>query len=317
MESYRQAEDLYWAGFGEAPKGAYRQYFETIRAAVRAASEAERLTPQDYADRLLRASEIGSEITWALIRSDDEKTRHQFWLPSSTNDALRTTKWTGPSPASPEDLAAAASKYLEAPWMQANLVDWYLINGLVFDAYARSFDAVASGKAFGRTPLSYALAGDLQKATVYGAGIAVAGFAARWVLPPLLMLGLYGFSFEKAIPWIAVPWAVYAAFRLVLAPFQLWQWHKRRQQAKQFQAILEGYASIYETVRSASFSPSRLRNQIRKLQGERTMLPPVVHSLVARLVQRDAHLFSKDAERRGSATEVTMLRADEALQLIS
>ena len=72
-----------------------------------------------------------------------------------------------------------------------DLVDWYLLNGLIFDTYARCFHALVSGELLGHIPLAYVLAGrNIEKTVWYKLGIGVAAFSLRWLLAPVIMLGL-------------------------------------------------------------------------------------------------------------------------------
>lgn len=302
LDEYQEAERSYWEHFGEPqPRARYREHFEAILKAVRAASEADGTSAVEYAQRLDQARDVGERITWALAPNNEEAVKDRFWLPSSVRDAVESSRWDGPSPVSIDDLASAASDYLAAPWMQTNLVDWYLLNGLIFDTHARCFHALASGELLGRIPLAYALAGgNIEKTAWYKVGFGVAAFSLRWLLAPAIMLGLYALDFNEAIPWIAVPWGLYACFRLLLLPLRLWNRHQQGVQARRFQADIDRLGSIYDTVRADTFSPSRLRDQIRTLEQERTILPPVVHSLVAQAVQRNPTLFSKHGQPRRS-----------------
>ena len=94
--------------------------------------------------------------------------------------------------------------------------------------------------------------------------------------------GFDALDFNEAIPWIAVPWGLYACFRLLLLPLRLWNRHQQGVQAKGFKADIDRLGSIYDTVRAD------------------TILPPVTHSLVAQAVQRNPTLFSKHGQPRRS-----------------
>ena len=223
LDEYRMVEDDFWERLNPSGDRDFRTsqlgtIFEHLLPKLRDASLAEGLTENDYHHRLRDAAKVIDDIASALCAFWKEPRRDLIWYkPALVNLNSKPDDWREASPVSTDSLDDATAKYLARPWMQSNGLDWYILNGYIFDETARMGDGIKSGRAVGITNWPYVLAdGDYEKTIYYGLMLTAAKFLGRWVLAPAAITALYYFDYETAALWVAIPYAIYIALHLSL-----------------------------------------------------------------------------------------------------
>ena len=295
-EQYMEAEKEYWPSIGD-PGAGHRQrnsLDEAVCHSVRRASLGENLPVSDYEGRLLAARATVDSVTNALAANVTDGNPEFFWSFPSMDDPSSRQEWGDRlSPVNAVELAHAAGTYLTRPWMQSNLLEWYLLNGFIFDALASVREEVFTGRAFGRINYAYLLGeGKLLKTMWFRIGLGIVAFVLRWVLVPAAVGWLFYEGLGWIIPWLVVPYGLYLLVYVASFPKR---WKQHRYETKvlsRSDEVAIGLVSAYATVAAKSFSPKRLLEQIRATEGNYTFLQPVVHSILERAIDRDASLFT-------------------------
>lgn len=297
QRTYEQVESDFWKKSGETQprqqKGSgIALVYQAAIDAARKASLADETPSNIYGDRLEKAKELLDDIRRALSSDSKEKAETGvFWqLPP----VLSVANLDGVvHPIDSERLARAAKTYLGLPWMQFNLLDWYLFNAFIFDALARLLEESLSGAAFGRVDWAYLLAdGHGVKTAGYRLVLECVKFAARWLLIPSFIVLLFYWKRAALVAWLAVPYSLYVAYRIVTLASR---WKAAREEAhrrKELGRKAELFCHAYTTANSEAFSPTRLLEQLKATEDCYTLLAPVTYALLQRAILRDSALFS-------------------------
>jgi len=193
----------------------------------------------------------------------------------------------------PGELERATAEYLKLPWMQLDLIDWYLLNAFVFDAIARLQDEALSGSVLGRINWSYILAeGRIHKLLLYRFGFGLLAFCVRWLLLPAAIVYLLYRGRNDLLPWIAAPYGVYVLYRLATLPARILRRRQEKSVLAGIDTTLKQMIAAYQTATARTFNPTRLQEQVRLAEGPATYFRPAVHSVLARIIERDASVFS-------------------------
>src|SRR3546814_15026731 len=77
----------------------------------------------------------------------------------------------------------AVIRYFERPWMQSNTLEWFILQGYLFDSMARLRRDAMNGSLFGMTNWAYIFSkANAESAVFWRAGLELTTFALRWLL---------------------------------------------------------------------------------------------------------------------------------------
>src|SRR3546814_16831656 len=77
----------------------------------------------------------------------------------------------------------AVIRYFERPWMQSNTLEWFILQGYLFDSMARLRRDAMNGSLFGMTNWAYIFSkANAESAVFWRAGLELTKFALRWLL---------------------------------------------------------------------------------------------------------------------------------------
>jgi hypothetical protein len=180
------------------------------------------------------------------------------------------------------------AEYLNRPWLQHNLIDASAINALLFEKLAYLSYQMRSGELTGIPNWGAVLGGgNLLAEMVLNLVLPPIRFFLRWLMLPLVAWALISFGYERpAIVTIAI-WSLYLLFRLIRTPAR---WRKRKA-ARETSDVADKYFHALSNAWVAScgpmINPSRLRELILIAEGCGTALPPILHTIIDRAIQRD------------------------------
>ena len=272
----------------------YRIVFKHLIPRIRQSVKKDRLSGIEYELRLQEAKEIIDDIAWAL-NAGWEKERGGWISLNPTLDALQFPPdgWRAASPVNKPQLDTATARYLQQPWMQLNLLDWYILNGYIFDEVARLAEGIKSGQAIGVTNWAYLFSGGHFEKTIYWrAAFAISKFMARWILGPAIIVVAYYAGYHEVAKWIAVPYGIYLLIHLAFFPRRYLRRRALRKELKEAEGKLSALIGVYQSSSVEIFSPSRLRDLIAKTESEEVFFRSAVYSILDRVIERDAAVFA-------------------------
>ncbi|MGF1610712.1 MAG: hypothetical protein ACFCUQ_15020 [Kiloniellales bacterium] len=177
--------------------------------------------------------------------------------------------------------------------MQLNLLDWYILNGYIFDEVARLAEGIKSGEAVGIINWAHVLAeGDLGKTYYWRAAFQLSKFAVRWLLIPGIVFAVYYAGYQEAAMWMAFPYGVYLLIHIALFPRR---YLKRKAVAKALEGqerTLRALINVYQSSSTEILHPSRLRELIARTEAEEVFFRPAVYSILDRAIARDPAVFA-------------------------
>ncbi len=218
----------------------------------------------------------------------------KIWSPVDPHIASskKPDGWTEASPVDAVSLHDAAIQYLDEPWMQLNMIDWYILNGFIYDALVRTSALIMSEKtaapsnrenilprtnifnmAFGKSSQ------ELIKAVLY------------WILIPGMIFSLYYFGNETLAKLALIPYTIYMAIYLLKLPENLYRFRNAKQDFCDLVQKQNRLMQLYQLVSASTFNPSRMKEQIADNERCGVQLDPVIHVVLDRAIQRDAAVF--------------------------
>lgn len=301
---YSDAERRFWKALRSAldDKGLHSQYvvvFENLIPGIRQSAQNDHLSGTEYLLRLQEARSITDEIASALSADWADKKPGSIWC-SPTLDCLNFRP-DGRLEASPVDkrrLDAATAIYLERPWMQLNLLDWYILNGYVFDELARFAEGVKSGQASGSINWAYVLSdGNIERTVYWRAGFEVAKLLLRWVLPPAVVAIAYYAGYQETAAWIAIVYGIYLLGYLAFFPRRYLRRKALKKKAGELEGKLHALINVFQSSSAPVLSPLRLRDLIAKTEAEEVFFQPAVYAILDRAVERDPAVFAIEGRK--------------------
>ncbi len=300
-EEYGPIERDFWETFNErhtndeySSHSQYRIVFDHLIPKIRRSAEKDCLSADGYDLRLQEAEQIVDDIAFALsVRWREQKQGWIWFNPTVNNLNLRPDTWDDVSPVDTSRLDNVTARYLQRPWMQLNLLDWYILNGYVFDEAARLADAIKSGQAIGITNWAHIFSdGDIVKTIYWRAAFQIAKFLARWILVPAIIIAINYVGFHETAKWIAIPYGIYLIIHVTLFPRRYFRRKALTKELKEWQDSLECLVRIYQSSSSEVFSPSRLRDLTANSESGHLVLRPAVYSILDRAIERDPSVFA-------------------------
>jgi len=276
----------------------YKPLTNIVLQKAQTLADKEGLDASGFEEKLHEAESIVEDITEALRAFWEDPPDDKFWYRFDNSQLInRPEEWTAASPINPTALDAATSRYLERPWMQSNLLDWYLLNGFLTDEMFRFQDGLLSGSALGETNWAY----QLSKKTIMSAlwwrvGLGTAKFALSWLLLPALAAVAYYFDYILAAQLILGMFGVLVIFRIIFFPSRFMRRRERKHKIAELRDGFDQLVGIQVRVNDCStLNPTVLREQLNETEREGALVVrPAVYSILDRAIARDPAVFTKN-----------------------
>jgi hypothetical protein len=294
LEKYFVLEQSFWKQneYRLGPSSQFRLVFEQLIPKVR--SDSFVFNEHQYWQKLSMAEQVFDHVVAALRAYWIDAPADKIWSPVDPHLAVSTKpdRWTEASPVDAASLHEAAAQYLEEPWMQLNIIDWYVINGFIYDALLRTSVLIITDK----TSASSGRENILPGANTYNAVSKKPSRALRtsivsFILIPGVIVSLYYFGHETLAKWALLPYSVYMAFYLLLLPEKLSKIRRTRQDSCDLVQKQNRLSQLYQLVSAPTFNPSRIKEQIIEDERCGMQFDPVIHVIVDHAIQRDAACF--------------------------
>jgi len=272
----------------------YRPLFKALLERVEAFAQSEGLDPHEFETKLWEAEEIIENITYAFKSHWRESPDNEFWF-LFYDDQLteRPEEWNDDSPIDPSSLDTATARYLERPWLQINLLDWYILNAFIKDELLRLAAGIRTGTLFGQFNLAYALSGGSQlKMLAWKPVLAILKFLMNWILLPAIVAALFYFKYETAAWWVLGFFGVLVFFWIIFLPRRIMRWRALKKVKENANDILTRLIQIRVLCQNDTLNPTHLKNQIAKAEKEAPLLKPAVHAILDRAIERDPSVFT-------------------------
>ncbi len=274
------------------------QYFETQKKlikTIRNRSLDERLDPYLYEERITTAFDVLSNIKSSLSAVDGGLSKSHWSLDKQKiwfhqEDAV--IGGFAPEENDPvinrEELLTATSEYLIHSWMQIKRLDWMLLNALLFIELYSFRGAVFSGLAFGEINWRNLISGrDPKKIVLTSLLLESAKFFARYIVPPLIITGLYFLHFEKAFWGVGGIYLVYLLIKLVFWPSRYLEKKKKEQRLKKAESQILKMVRCYHFCKDPVVSPRALLQQIEEATTLEVNYDGALFSLLDRIIAKN------------------------------
>ena len=272
----------------------YQLVFKHLIPKIRRSAEKDCLSADGYDLRLQEAEQIVDDIAFALSARWREQEQGWIWFkPTVNNLNHRPDTWEDVSPVNSSSLDSVTARYLQRPWMQLNLLDWYILNGYVFDEAARLADAIKSGQAIGIINWAYIFSGgNIEKTLYWRVAFEISKFLARWILTPAIIIAVYYVGYHGIAKWIAIPYGIYVIIHVALFPRRYLRRKALTKELEEYESKLNALIGVYQSSSPEIFNPCRLRDLIARTESEEVLLRPAVYSILDRAINRDAAVFA-------------------------
>lgn len=282
-------EKEFWRTSGVSPTSELGQVYQTLLRLAMVNAK----TRKEFVDRLDQGAQVVRDVADALKRHWRDAPPDRIWYrPTELDVFIRPKEWTEPSPVDAEALDAATAKYLMAPWCQQNCLDWYILNGFVFDVFTKSRETLLQGSV---PILVYVLAeGQPLKLIWLHWAYQVATWVGRWVAVPVAAVIAYIRISESVGFWLGCGYVAYVVVRLLLLPTRFVARRARKKALADLDANITRLGSVYANVRASVLHPGELRKQIELLNNEGVRFQPAVYAILDRAIQRDPAVFTVD-----------------------
>lgn len=294
MEKYFALEQSFWKqnDYRLGPSSQFRKIYEQLIPKVRTDSFV--FNEHQYWQKLSLAERVIDNVVAALRAYWIEAPADKIWAPVDPHLAvsMRPDCWTEASPIDAASLHEEAVQYLAEPWMQLNIIDWYVINGFIYDALLRTSVLIMSDNKSSPSGRENILPG----ANTYNAISKKPGRALRtsiisFILIPGVILSLYYFGHETVAKWALLPYTVYMAIYLLSLPEKLSRIGKTKQDTCDLIQKQNRLLQLYQLVSASIFNPSRIKEQIIEDERCGIKFDPVIHVILDHAIQRDAACF--------------------------
>lgn len=303
-DGYQQVEQDFFADIKDTHENETAlELFTELGEVIRTASIRDGVDSEEFRKRLNQSEHVVSQLHHALNAYAKHDKETFYPIPYQIDLNLHKNEWDDITPIDRTSLEDVANEYLKRPWMQSSKMDWYLLNGFIFDEFARFRNEVVSGQLlaqygdfyfnFIRPLITATNDNDLMfKQTIYRFIWAISVNCIRWVIIPLGIYFLYAFEFEKAATWIGIPYAIYIVFFVFTFPFRFQRKRVLKKKIKEITDIDEQMARLYAACRGKTINPTLLKEKIRDAERNKIVINSVVHSLLDRAIHRDPAVLS-------------------------
>ena len=294
MEKYFALEQSFWKQneYRLGPSSQFRQIYEQLIPKVRSNSFV--FNERQYWQILSMAEQMIDRIVTALRAYWIDAPADKIWSPVEPHIALsrKSDGWTEASPVDAVALHDAASQYLEEPWMQLNIIDWYIIGGFIYDALLRTSALILAEKTSGPSGRENILPGaNMFNSDFDKLGGALITSIVSFILIPALIFCLYYFGHEILAKWALLPYTIYMAIYLLKLPEKLSRFRHAKPDSCNLVQKQNRLMQLYQLVSAPTFNPSRIKEQIAENERCGVQLDPVIHVVLDKAIQRDAAVF--------------------------
>ncbi len=218
----------------------------------------------------------------------------KIWSPVDPHlaSSSKPDGWIEASPVDAISLHDAASQYLDKPWMQLNLIDWYILNGFIYDVLMRTSVAIKSNKAAtsGREnilPRTHIFDVDSGKRSKE---LTKAFFS--WIVIPGAIVLLYYFGNETLATLIFLPYTIYMSIYLLKLPEVVYRFRNAKHDSCDPLQKQNRLIQLYQLVSASTFNPSRVKEQIAEDEKCGIQFDPAIHIVLERAIERNSSVFS-------------------------
>jgi hypothetical protein len=272
----------------------YKPLLKPLVQTVRAVAEKENLDRWDYEQKLCEADEVLEDVTDALRAFWKAPPDNKFWYGFHDSQLIENPEeWTGASPIDSSRLYMATARYLERPWMQVNLLDWYILNGFVLDELLRLADGIKSGSSIGSINWAYILSGGKYLKTLWWKFVlGAAKFALSWLLLPALAALAYYLGYKTVANWTLGLFGLVVVIRVILLPARYVGRRARKRQMGELSDKLKRLIQIYQSCNASTLNPKLLRERILEAERTEALIKPAVYAILDRAITRDPAVFT-------------------------
>ena len=193
-------------------------------------------------------------------------------------------------------LDSATARYLERPWLQSNLIDWYILNGFILDELLRLTYATRSGLVFGETDWAYLFSrGKNESWALWRFGLSAAKFALNWLLLPALAVIAYYLERFSAMRWILGGFGGLVLLQLSSLPGRLMRSRARKRSLAELEDKYSRLFRLRQSTNVSTVNPNSLREQLKMAVEDDLILRPAIHSIVDRALVRDPAVLTVPA----------------------
>jgi hypothetical protein len=183
--------------------------------------------------------------------------------------------------------------YLSHPWLQLDIIDFILIDSLIFIELLVYSKSIYTGKEFGKINWAYKLAKqNPEKSTMFRALMDMAAFVARYILPAGVLLLIYMFCSEKATIIAGGIYLAYLTFYLLRWPIR----HKRnkalRKDVDEHTERLRRMIEAYFYCKPPVISLSSLGKYLDRATESRPVFEGALFSLINRVQSEKGETFT-------------------------
>ena len=294
MEKYFALEQSFWKQneYRLGPSSQFRQIYEQLIPKVRTDSFV--FNERQYWQKLSMAERVIDQVVAALRAYWIDASADRIWSPVAPHLATinRPDYWSEASPVDAVALHEAAAQYLEEPWMQLDIIDWYILNGFIYDALLNTSARIETDQASAPSGKENIIPGAKLLNSVFDkAGRELAISLLSWILIPAGILCLYFLGHETAARWVLLPYTIYMAIYLLSLPEKLSGLRKTKQNSCDLIQKENRLSQLYQFVSASTFNPSRIKEQIVENERCGIRLDPLIHVVLDKAILRDAAVF--------------------------
>jgi hypothetical protein len=248
-----------------------------------------------YWGKLLTAEQIIDYIVSALRAYWIDAPADYIWSPVDPDSVMfkKPNYWSEASPVDTVALQQAAARYIEEPWMQLNIIDWYILNGFIFDELLRTSELTQSEALSRGIRREHVVPGAKSFNSVFDKlGRDRVKSIILWFLIPAVLLCLYYFGHSTIAALVLLPYTLYMAVYLLSLPERFSEKRKLKPVSCDFIQRQNRLSQLYQIVSASAFNPSRLKEQMTDNEGCGIHLNPVIQVIVDRAIERDPSVFT-------------------------
>lgn len=295
MEKYFTQEQSFWKQneYRLGPSSQFRPIYERLLPKIR--SDSFVFNERQYWQKLSIAEQTLDRIVAALRAYWIDAPADKIWSPIDPHLVVPTKPdgWLETSPVDAVSLHDAAVQYLDETWMQLNMIDWYILNGFVYDALARTSAAIIADKAAIPSDRENILPGTNSFNSAYrkSNGELIKAILG-WIVIPMAIFLLYFFGNETLAKWCLLPYTVYMAIYLLKLPEVLYRFRNAKQDSCDLAQKQNRLMQLYQLVSASTFNPSRVKEQIAEDEKCGISFDPTIQIVLERAIERNSSIFS-------------------------
>jgi hypothetical protein len=294
LEKYFALEQSFWKQneYRLGPSSQFRLIFEQLIPKVR--SDSFVFNERQYWQKLSIAERVIDHIVSSLRAYWIDAPADMIWSPVAPHLATinRPDYWSEASPVDAVSLHEAAAQYLEDPWMQLNIIDWYILNGFIYEALLNTSALNETNNASAQFGKENIIPGAKLLDSVFDkVGKELTISILSWILIPAVILCLYFLGHETAASWVLLPYTIYMAIYLLSLPEKLSSLRKTKQNSCDLTQKEYRLSQLYQFVSASTFNPSIIKDQIVENERCGIQLDPVIYVVLDKAIQRDAAVF--------------------------